>query len=47
MPPSNSFEKLVGYDFAKQERELFAGAHNIKAATTLELVTRRLMENAG
>ena len=47
MPPSNSFEKLEGYDFAREERELFGGAENKNAAMVMELVTRRLMENAG
>ncbi|MCX6739182.1 MAG: hypothetical protein NT098_04000 [Candidatus Parcubacteria bacterium] len=47
MPPSNSFEKLEGDDFAHQERGLFEYAENKKAAMVMELVTRRLMENAG
>jgi hypothetical protein len=48
MPPSNnSFENLKGYDFARQEHELFQGAGNKEASMVMGLVTRRLMENAG
>jgi len=47
MPPSNSFEKMEGNDFAKQERSVFMEAENKTAAMIMELVTRRLMENAG
>ena len=47
MPPNNSFETFEGYDFAKEDKALFAGAENKNAAAVLELVTRRLMENAG
>ncbi len=47
MPPSNSFEKMEGNDFAKQERNLFEGVENKNAVMIMELITRRLMENAG
>ncbi len=47
MPPNNSFETFEGYDFAREERALFVGAENKDAAVVFELVTRRLMENAG
>jgi hypothetical protein len=45
MPSNNSMEKMEGFDFAKQERELFAGEEN-NATMVMQLVTRRLMENA-
>jgi len=48
MPPSsNSFEKMEGDDFASKERTLFANAENKDAVMVMELVTRRLLENAG
>ena len=46
MPPSNSIEKMKGFDFAQEERERFAGEEN-NATMVMQLVTRRLMENAG
>lgn len=45
MPPSNSIEKMERFDFAREEREMFAGDKN-NASMVMQLVTRRLMENA-
>ena len=40
-------EKMEGFDFAREERNRLEGADFVKHAKVLQLVTSRLMENAG
>ena len=47
MPPSNSIEKMKGFDFAQEERSMFEGADYPKRAKILQMMTSRAMENVG